>query len=123
MEAGNLVIGYEEFCALRAALIPICPKFDAACFISSVFMLLPKDSMGRVSVHTFFDLVIWRIHLHRTRISFSSFDSAGNGLLTERELESYILQEIPASAQLSQLDDNFYSTYVVYAGASGLTPY
>ena len=66
--------------------------------------------------------MIWRIHLHRTRISFSSFDSAGNGLLTERELESYILQEIPASAQLNQLDENFYPTYVVYAGTPCSSP-
>ena len=51
----------------------------------------------------------------QTRLGLCSYDVDGWGSLCERDLESYIFDQIQGMAQLSKLDEHFYVTYVVYA--------
>ena len=80
-----------------------------------MFLKCDRDEYGRIEIVPFFHYIVRKVNLHQTRIQISLYDSAGYGYLKEKDLENFIFELIPSFTQLSSLQDNFYSFYVITA--------
>eukprot|EP00051_Salpingoeca_urceolata_P001805 m.44247 g.44247 ORF g.44247 m.44247 type:complete len:519 (-) comp11688_c0_seq1:31-1587(-) len=110
----HVKVDYGQFQACGRRMLRLSPKFEPF-FKPTVFMAMPRDACGRISVHQFFDFVMRKVQLHQVRLSLCLYDIDGLGWLREKDLENYIFDQIPSLPQLSSLDEHFYWTYVVYA--------
>lgn len=108
---GTERINYDQFCLVASQLPPKCKQF----FQPSVFLKCDRDEYGRIEIVPFFHYIVRKVNLHQTRIQISLYDSAGYGYLKEKDLENFIFELIPSFPQLSSLQDNFYSFYVITA--------
>lgn len=108
---GTERINYDQFCLVASQLPPKCKQF----FLPSVFLKCDRDEYGRIEIVPFFHYIVRKVNLHQTRIQISLYDSAGYGYLKEKDLENFIYELIPSFPQLSSLQDNFYSFYVITA--------
>jgi len=108
---GTERINYDQFCLVASQLPPKCRQF----FQPSVFLKCDRDEYGRIEIVPFFHYIVRKVNLHQTRIQISLYDSAGYGYLKEKDLENFIYELIPSFPQLSSLQDNFYSFYVITA--------
>ena len=107
-------IDYQQLRKCEAAMQAECPKFKAffrPCFVLSLW----RNERGLVSINQLFDLVMRQVSNWQTRLGLCSYDSEGDGYLTENDLESYIFDQIQGMPQLSKLEQHFYVTYVLYA--------
>jgi hypothetical protein len=77
----------------------------------SLFARFPRDSLGRISVRTLHRYICERAAATRARISLACFDEEGMGFLREADLETYVLEQIPAMPPLRDLDAGFSSYY------------
>lgn len=108
---GTERINYDQFCLVASQLPPKCRQF----FQPSVFLKCDRDEYGRIEIVPFFHYIVRKVNLHQTRIQISLYDSAGYGYLKEKDLENFIYELIPSFPQLSSLQENFYSFYVITA--------
>uniref|UniRef100_A0A3Q3DAT2 Serine/threonine-protein phosphatase 2A regulatory subunit B'' subunit gamma n=1 Tax=Hippocampus comes TaxID=109280 RepID=A0A3Q3DAT2_HIPCM len=106
------MISYEAYLEVGDLAGPKCNKF----FTARVYAkLLHSDPYGRISIMQFFNYIMRKVWLHKTRIGLSLYDVAGQGFLRESDLENYILELIPTLPQLDGLEKSFYSFYVCTA--------
>ena len=84
-------------------------------FAPWVLMSLRRDAGGCIAVNTLFDLVMRKMSLQQTRLSLCLADPAATGLIREKDLEAFVLEQIGAMPQLATLDDGFHAVYAVYA--------
>ncbi|KAK9890980.1 hypothetical protein WA026_013318 [Henosepilachna vigintioctopunctata] len=85
-------------------------------FRPSVFAKLQQgDSQGRIFTMSLFNYIMRKVWLIQTRIGLSLYDTAGQGYLTEVDLENYISDLLPTIPQLEGLEKSFHSFYVCTA--------
>ena len=108
---GSERMNYDQFISVANKLPPKYRQF----FQPSVFLKCDRDEYGRIEIVPFFHYIVRKVNLHQTRIQISLYDSAGFGYLKEKDLENFIFELIPSFPQLSSLQENFYSFYVITA--------
>ena len=108
---GSERMNYDQFISVANKLSPKYRQF----FQPSVFLKCDRDEYGRIEIVPFFHYIVRKVNLHQTRIQISLYDSAGFGYLKEKDLENFIFELIPSFPQLSSLQENFYSFYVITA--------
>jgi len=84
-------------------------------FCASHFAKFYPDGHGRISLLDFFQWARRKNSLMQTRIELSTFDSNGDGTLSERELELWIEALIPTLPALDGIVSEFLNFYRVTA--------
>jgi len=110
---GRDCINYDDFCQVADIFSQTADRAAGAFFSASHFLKFPHDEYGRISVIHFFHWVRRKNALMRTRVELSAYDTAGNGLLTERELEQWASDLIPSLPALEKLSTEFFQFYKV----------
>ena len=110
---GSDCINYDDFCQVADAFSQMAERAPEAFFCASHFLKFPHDDYGRISVIHFFHWVRRKNALMRTRVELASYDSSGDGWLSEREIEQWATQLIPSLPALAQLSAEFFQFYKV----------
>ena len=105
-------INYDDFSRVAGAMSEIA---GPALFHASHFLKFPLDGVGRISIVHYFHWVRAKNAMMRTRVELACHDAAGDGSLTERELESWVGQLLPTLPALSELRPEFEAFYKVTA--------
>jgi serine/threonine-protein phosphatase 2A regulatory subunit B'' len=84
-------------------------------FSASTFLKFDRDEYGRIDMQSFFHSIVRKNNLFQTRIHISLYDTAGNGYLTEANLNEYISELIPTFVHLKNMDDGFKEKYILAA--------
>lgn len=79
------------------------------------FVLFDLDKYGRIPIVHYFQWVMRKNELMRTRSELSTYDSGGNGWLTEADLQGYVKDLRVRLPALTGLLDAFVHFYVVTA--------
>lgn len=109
LDSDKSMLGWADFCAAGKRVDPSTRRY----FTATVFAKLQqRDRYGRISLMGFFNYVLRKEWLHRTRIGLSLYDTIGDGFLTDIDIEAYIRDMIPTLSQLSGLDDSLHIFYV-----------
>ena len=105
-------INYRDFKAVAETYKAKCKSY----FKPSLFaQLIEGDPSGQVPIISVFNYVMRKVWLQQTRISLSLYDATGQGYLTERDMEYYILDLIPTLPQLGGLEPSFHNFYACTA--------
>lgn len=75
-------------------------------------LLTISNNPTNVQCVQLFHYVMRRVWMEQTRIGLSFYDSAGQGFLSETDLEQYVLELIPTFHQLEGLEKSFHNFYV-----------
>ncbi len=105
-------INYRDFKTVAEMYKAKCKSY----FKPSLFaQLIEGDPSGQVPIISVFNYVMRKVWLQQTRISLSLYDATGQGYLTERDMENYILDLIPTLPQLGGLEPSFHNFYACTA--------
>ena len=113
-EEGNEKINYTGFKEVRNQF----PEFKAKeYFNQSLFLRLPKDAFGRISIPVLFNHILRKAALVQNRIALMKHDSDNDGFLTEKDLERYVDNSIDYLTGLHanpilKTDKNFRKVYI-----------
>lgn len=105
-------INYDDFSQVAETMPPHCAR---SLFCASHFIKFFPDGHGRISILDFFQWARRKNSLMMTRAELSSFDAAGDGTMTEREIEQWIDSLIPTLPALSGIVQEFFPFYKVTA--------
>lgn len=109
------LLTYTQFCQCGEAAAQQLPEAFAVFFRPSVFFRLRRDAQQRVSANQLFDLMMRSVALTQIRLSFCLYDTEGDGRVTERDLQQFIIDHVTSMPRLAELQESFLSTYAVYA--------
>lgn len=110
---GREVVDYLAFASIREELMRrshrFGPYFKPSCFCRY------RDSKNRLSIVPFFLLMVRRNSIRQLRVKLMEYDTTSSGFLSEKDMENFIFELIPALPQLDNLQDEFYPFYVFTA--------
>ena len=78
----------------------------------TVFMRLPHDSEGRVSLSCLMHFVNRKVELDRINIQLQYYDMVGEGSLRECDLENFVFELVPTLRGLESLPADYVPFYV-----------
>ena len=105
-------LNYDDFCQVAEGMPGHCAE---TFFCASHFVKFYPDAHGRISLVDFFQWARRKNSLMQTRAELLSFDSTGDGCLTERDIEQWIDSLIPTLPTLSGIVHEFLPFYKVTA--------
>src|SRR3989338_10699894 len=113
-EEGNEKISFAGYKEVRNQF----PEFKSKeYFDQTLFLRLPKDDLGRISIPVLFNHILRKAALVQNRIALLKHDLDNDGFLTEKDLERYVDSSIDSITGLHtntilKTDKSFRKIYV-----------
>jgi serine/threonine-protein phosphatase 2A regulatory subunit B'' len=104
-------INYREF-------KKIGEKFGAmftSYFKANTFLKFDKDKYGRIEILAFFHYVVRKTNIEENKITLSLSDSYCEGFLTDKDLETYIKEEIKQFYFYDEISEDIREYYLLVA--------